>query len=132
MRSALTGMTGSLFLFALLQGCASSTGAPDLTQKGNLSLSASGTGYWSVECTAQTRRDGARSQMRGRGSRDFERLFMRDVRSAQCRYETGAAPLILKQEAAGLTCPFGEFEAGICETVLPAGTSGTLEYSVSE
>ncbi len=56
-------------------------------------------------------------------------LHVRDVRSAACTYKTGDAPLTLKLAEEGLACPFGAFEHGICQTILPAGTSGTFEFS---
>ena len=106
-------------------GLAACAGAPDPVQApaetsattGDLELRASGSGNWDIDCVAVT----------GRGEANAS---VRDVSTAACTYQTGASPVTLKLMEEGLTCPFGAFESGICQTILPAETSGTLQFSV--
>ena len=93
-------------------------------------LRASGSGNWDIDCVAVTGRGEADASVKGRGSTSTDMLFVRDVSTAACTYQTGASPVTLKLMEEGLTCPFGAFESGICQTILPAETSGTLQFSV--
>ena len=119
-------------------GLAACAGAPDSVQAaaetsattGDLELRASGSGNWDIACVAVTGRGEANASVKGRGSTSTDMLFVRDVSTAACTYQTGASPVTLKLMEEGLTCPFGAFESGICQTILPAETSGTLQFSV--
>lgn len=111
-------------------GCASTGGmtGPDQPD-GDLVLRATGAGSWDVACEATTRRGSAQSDMRGRSRTGSDLIVLRDVRIATCTYNTADAPVTLTLAEEGLACPFGAFENEICGTVIPAGTSGTVEFS---
>jgi hypothetical protein len=119
-------------------GLAACAGAPAMTKTmtdtagttGDLELHASGAGNWDIECVAVTGRGQANASVKGRGSTSTDMLYVRDVSSAACNYKTGDAPVTLKLMEEGVACPFGAFESGICQTVLPAVTSGTLQFSI--
>ncbi|MEH6744151.1 hypothetical protein [Hyphomonas sp.] len=119
-------------------GLAACAGAPDSVRApadtsattGDLELRASGSGNWDIDCVAVTGRGEANASVKGRGSTSTDMLFVRDVSNAACTYQTGASPVTLKLMEEGLACPFGAFESGICQTILPAEMSGTLQFSV--
>ena len=124
-------IVGAVATFAIV-GCA---GAPSADSRpavldGNLELHASGGGNWDIDCVAVTNRGQAKSGLKGRGSNSTDMLFIRDVSDADCSYQTGDSAVTLKLMEEGLACPFGEFQGGLCQTVLPAETSGTLQFSL--
>jgi hypothetical protein len=121
----------ALIAIVIATGCANTpgTGSATAVPSGNLELRATGSGNWDVECIAVTKRGQAISDLEGRGSTSSDTLLVRDVRSAACTYKTGDSPVTLKLMEEGLLCPFGAFDHGLCQTVLPANASGTFEFS---
>ncbi|KDA00890.1 hypothetical protein [Hyphomonas oceanitis] len=130
MRIAIPGSIVSAFAVMLAAGCASSggTGVPD-APAGNLVLRASGSGSWSIACEATTQKGTAKAKLRGRGSNDYDSMFLKNVIQASCTYEAGDAPFSLSMTEEGLACPFGAFEHELCRTTIPANASGTFEFS---
>ena len=91
-------------------------------------LRASGSGDWAVTCTETTQRGRvAYSSMDGRGGDDTGVIAKADVVSAECQYTAGDFPFSLSLEE-GFTCPFGDFEDGVCRTQLAAQTSGEFSF----
>jgi len=133
-----TGLTAYAIITLASLGLAACVGAPDSVRTpadtsaptGDLELHASGAGNWDIDCVAVTGRGQANASVKGRGSTSTDMLYVRDVSSAACTYKTGDSPVTLKLMEEGVACPFGAFESGICQTVLPAGTSGTLQFSI--
>ncbi|MEQ3650502.1 hypothetical protein [Hyphomonas sp.] len=133
-----TGLTAYAIITLASLGLAACVGAPDSVRAtgdtsattGDLELRASGAGNWDIDCVAVTGRGQANASVKGRGSTSTDMLYVRDVSSAACTYQTGASPVTLKLMEEGVACPFGAFEGGICQTILPAETSGTLRFSV--
>ena len=115
-----------------LTGCAS-TAPPIITGEAapgaDLLLRGTASGNWNVECDAVTERGTAHSEMKGHGSTSTDIIAMRDIESASCTYQAGNAPLTLTLEEEGLVCPFGEYEDGICRTVLSASSQGTIAFA---
>jgi len=131
MRVGYFGTIASALALAALAGCAGTAGtaaAPETVQ-GDLELRASGSGNWDIDCVAVTRRGQARSDLKGRGATSTDTLFLRDVASAACTYTTGDSPVTLSLTEDGLACPFGDFENGLCRTVLSENTSGAIDFS---
>lgn len=130
MRTSIIGPILSAIALGLASACASSggTSATD-TPAGNLVLRASGSGSWNVECEATTRKGTAKANLRGRGSSDYDTMFLKNVIQASCTYEAGDAPFSLSMTEEGLACPFGAFKHELCRTTIPANASGTFEFS---
>jgi len=100
------------------------------TPSGDLVLQAVGSGSWSVDCTATNSRGRkAARDINGRGGESHDVIALRSLVSASCTYSAEDAPLTLTLEEEGMACPFGTFADGICRTTLPAGASGTLEFT---
>ena len=133
-----TGLRTYAIIALASMGLGACAGAPDSVRAtggtsattGDLELRASGGGNWDIECVAVTGRGEANASVKGRGSTSTDMLFVRDVSSAACTYQTGNSPVTLKLMEEGVACPFGAFESGICQTIFPAETSGTLQFSV--
>lgn len=118
-------------LLGLLCGC--TTGGTVLTDPsaatGDLVLRAAGSGSWDIHCEATTQRGTSGYDIKGRGNAETDVMAVRDVMTAACSYETGAYAVSLTLSEEGLSCPFGEFEGGVCRTFLAAESSGEFKLS---
>lgn len=117
----------------LATGCTTATTPfdPD-TPSGDLILEAAGSGAWTVECEAATRRGRrAVADIGGRGEA-FDVIALRGVISASCTYTSGDAPLVLTLREEGIGCPYGDFDNGICRTEIGAGGSGSFAFEPLE
>ncbi len=123
-------IVGALAAAMIATGCASSgVTVPEGTPTGDLVLRAVGSGNWSVDCTATSERGRpAARDMSGRGGESFDVIALRGMISASCSVEAGDAPLTLTLDEAGMACPFGEFDDGICRTVIGAGESVSFGF----
>lgn len=113
-------------------GCAASSGntVPSDKISGDLVLRASSAGKWSVSCSGETTRGNtAKDNIKGRTGFDFGIISLRDVVNASCSYETEDAPLTLTLSEEGLSCPFGAYKDGTCETIIAAGIRDSFEVS---
>lgn len=116
----------------LLAGCASTTesSVPVVKAYGDLVLRASSNGKWSVSCSAETTRGNtAKDDIKGRAGFDFGVIALRDAVGASCDYAADDAPLTLTLSDEGLSCPFGAYEDGKCETIIAAGANGRFDVS---
>lgn len=112
-------------------GCASvETGPTAPDPVGDLLVNINGQGNWSMACEGETNRgDPVVAEERGRGNEHLGKVFLTDLQGASCSYAAGDRPLTLSFEARGFACPFGDYDGGVCDVTLPAGSAGefTLE-----
>ena len=127
-----TSLAGACLALAVSLGACASPGSnvPPGTPSGDLLLEATGSGNWTVDCSATTTRGrDAASDITGRGGDSYDVIALRDVVSASCRYDAGGEPLTMTLEEAGIACPFGDFADGICRTTGAADDTGTLDFT---
>lgn len=103
---------------------------PNAPATGDLLLRGSGAGNWMVECTAQTTHGESSPSMDGIGSGNTGIIAVDDVTSASCTYAAGNRPFTLTLEDEGLSCPFGDFNDGLCREQIAAGSEGSFDFSV--
>ena len=103
---------------------------PEGTPSADLLIAAAGSGTWTLACTGTSERGRtAASNISGRGSRSNDVIALRGMISASCQAAATDAPLTLTLDEAGMACPFGGFEGGVCRTVISAGESANYEFT---
>ena len=122
-------ITAALLGASLLSACATPQGEGSDMPSGDLVLRATGSGTWSIDCNATSVRGRpAASDISANGGESTDVIALREITEASCSYQTGTSPVQLTLEEEGLACPFGDFDMGLCRTVLPAESTGMIDF----
>ena len=112
--------------FLALASCASAPASTGV-QSADINLSMLGKGDWSVACEGQSKRGRSiQSDADGRGAGDSGTIFVADVASATCTYAAGDAPFRIRLKDEGFSCPYGDYQGGVCDLNVAAGASGSF------